>query len=187
MSALNHFLKNIVTAFAVIVWFSLPAAAVEQARLDRLFQQLKQVEEAEAIKIAAEITLEMSKSGSPAMDLLLKRGKDALEAGDTQAAIEHLTALTDHAPNFAEGWHARATAFFQAGKLGPALADLEQTLALNPRHFGALYGLAVIFEQLNRNEEAYDAYSEVLAIHPHHEDVAKALERLEPLVNGVNL
>ena len=38
------------------------------------------------------------------MDLLLERGRKAMSEGDTNTAIEHLTALTDHAPNFAEGW-----------------------------------------------------------------------------------
>jgi len=187
MSALNHFLKNIVTAFAVIVWFSLPAVAVEQARLDRLFQQLKQVEEAEALKIAAEITLELSKSGSPAMDLLLKRGKDALEAGETQAAIEHLTALTDHAPNFAEGWHLRAVAYLQTGRYGPALADLERALALRPRHFDAIFGLGVILEELERPDMALEAFQRVQEIHPHHEHLADALDRLNGALGGEDL
>ena len=81
MSALNHFINNTVAAFAVIVMFSIPCHAVEQARLDRLFGELKAAEQAEARKIAAEISLEFSKSGSASMDLLLKRGRDALESG----------------------------------------------------------------------------------------------------------
>src|SRR5690606_3470319 len=89
----------------------------------------------------ADILREWSKSGSPAMDLLLKRGREAMEAGDLKAAIEHLTALTDHAPEFAEGWNARATAYFLAGAFGPSVDDIRHTLALNPRHFGALAGL----------------------------------------------
>ena len=66
--------------------------------------------------------------------------------GDDQPslAIEHFTALIDHAPDFAEGYNARATAFFQTGQFGQSLADIQQTLALNPRHFGAISGLALI-------------------------------------------
>jgi tetratricopeptide (TPR) repeat protein len=88
------------------------------------------------------------------MDLLLQRGKDAMAAGDFPAAIEHLTALTDHAPDFAEGFNARATAYFQAGQLGPSIEDIARTLTLNPRHFGALSGLGMIFEDLGRPEKA---------------------------------
>ncbi len=187
MSALNHFLKNIVTAFGVIVWFSLPLAAADEARLDRLYAQLKQVEPEEAVKIGNEIVLELSRSGSAAMDLLLKRGRDALEAGETQMALEHLTALTDHAPEFAEGWHLRAVAYRQAELYGQAIADLERALALRPRNFEAIYGLGVILEEVNRPDMAYEAYTRVLEIHPHFEDVSEALDRLEGSLDGENL
>lgn len=187
MSALNHFLKNIVTAFVAIVMFSLPCAAVEQARLDRLFAQLQDADAAEAGKIGDEIVLELSKSGSAAMDLLLKRGRDALEANDTRAAIEHLTALTDHAPEFAEGWHMRAVAYSRSGRYGPAIADLERALALTPRHFEAIYGLGVILEELDRPEMAIEAYERVLEIHPHYEDVADVLDRLNAALAGKEL
>ena len=104
MSALNHFLKNTVAAFGAIVMFSIPCAAADQARLDRLYAQLLQAEEAEAVKIGKEITLELSRSGSSAMDLLLKRGRDALEAGEVaeklaleRVALEDLPAeITNH-------------------------------------------------------------------------------------------
>lgn len=187
MSALNHFLKNTVAAFVAIVMFSLPCAAVDQARLDRLYAQLQQAEEAEAVKIGNEITLELSRSGSSAMDLLLKRGRDALEAGETQTAIEHLTALTDHAPEFAEGWHLRAVAYRQAELFGQAISDLERALSLRPRNFEAIYGLGVILEELERPEMAYDAYSRVLEIHPHFEDVTDVLDRLSGSLDGENL
>ena len=187
MSALNHFLKNTVAAFGVIVWFSLPLAAADEARLDRLYAQLKQVEPAEAVKIGNEIVLELSRSGSSAMDLLLKRGRDALEAGQTQEAIEHLTALTDHAPEFAEGWHLRAIAYRQAELFGQAISDLERTLALRPRNFEAIYGLGLILEELGRPDMAHEAYTRVLEIHPHFEDVSEALDRLSGQVEGENL
>ncbi len=167
--------------------FSLPSAAVEQARLDRLFAQLQQSETEEARKVGDEIVLELSKSGSSAMDLLLKRGRDALEAGDTKAAIEHFTALTDHAPEFAEGFHMRAVAYTRAELYGPAIADLERALALRPRHFQAIYGLGVILEELDRPNMAYEAYTRVLAIHPHYQDVPEALDRLSGALDGENL
>ena len=187
MSALNHFLKNTVAAFLAIVWFSLPSAAVEQVRLDRLFAQWKQVEAAEAVKIGREIVLELSKSGSSAMDLLLKRGRDALEAGEINTAIEHLTALTDHAPEFAEGWHMRAVAYSRADLFGPAIADLERALALRPRHFEAIFGLGLILEELNRPDMALEAFDRVLDIHPHYNEAIEARERLSGKTGGENL
>lgn len=187
MSALNHFLKNTVASVLAIVMFSLPLTAAEDARLDRLFAELLEAEPEQAVKVAREIELEWSKSGSAAMDLMLRRGRDALEAGETALAIEHLTALTDHAPDFAEGWYARAVAYTRAQLFGPALEDLERAIALRPRHFGAIYGLGVILEELGRPDMAQEAYEAVLAIHPTQSESIAAIARLKPFLSGRDL
>lgn len=162
-------------------------AVAQTEALDSLFAELKDADAQAAARIEREIWNEWSKSGSPAMDLLLQRGRDAMAEGDTAAAIEHFTALTDHAPDFAEGWNARATAYFQAGEWGPSVNDIAQTLTLNPRHFGALSGLGMIFEQLEQPEKALEAYEAALAIHPHLEGVIEAVERLEAETAGTDL
>ena len=96
------------------------------------------------------------------MDLLLKRGREAMAAGRNDEAIEHFTALIDHDPDFAEGWNARATAYFNAGLLGPSVADIAETLKRNPKHFGALSGLGAIYEQLDRKDRALQVYRAAL-------------------------
>jgi tetratricopeptide (TPR) repeat protein len=181
------FLHNrVVAAFMLLFVLALPAAA-QTDQLDALFDRLKEADPASAQRIEGEIWTEWSKSGSAAMDLLLQRGKDAMAAGDFPAAIEHLTALTDHAPDFAEGFNARATAYFQAGQLGPSIEDIARTLTLNPRHFGALSGLGMIFEDLGRPEKALEVYKAALAIHPHLPGVLDAVQRLETETGGRNL
>lgn len=161
------------------------AAASEY--LDNLYAELANPDNLEWRRTQADILREWSKSGSPAMDLLLKRGREAMEAGDLQAAIEHFTALTDHAPDFAEGWNARATAYFLAGQFGPSIADIQRTLALNDHHFGALSGLGQILEELGQDDRAVAAYRAALAIHPHQEAIKQALERLEKKTTGTEL
>jgi tetratricopeptide (TPR) repeat protein len=128
-----------------------------------------------------------SLSGSPAMDLLLERGRRAMAEGEFDAAIEHLTALTDHAPDFAEGWNARATAFYMAGQFGPSIADIARTLALNPAHFGALAGLGHIFRALDEPERALAAYRAALAIHPNKPELREAVETLEAALGGQDI
>lgn len=186
MRARDLFHNHVVAALLLLLTCFAPHAG-RAADLDSLFAQLKEADAPEAARLEREIWNEWSKSGSPAMDLLLKRGRDAMAAGDTQAAIEHLTALTDHAPDFAEGWNARATAYFQAGELGPSVNDIAKTLTLNPRHFGALSGLGMIFEQLDQPEKALEAYKAALAIHPHLQGVIEAVERLEAETAGTDL
>lgn len=116
-----------------------------------------------------------------------REGRKALAAGDTRTAIDHLTALIDHAPDFAEGWNARATAYFQAGMFGPSMADIAHVLTLNPRHFGALAGLGTMLEQMDRPKPALEAYRAALAIHPHLDGVEQAVERLEAKAAGQEL
>ena len=170
----------------MLLWAFGPAAA-QTAKLDDLFSQLQTSTDEESAQITQNIWIEWSKSGSPTMDLLLKRGRDALSAGNPQAAIEHFTALIDHAPDFAEGYNARATAYYQAGELGPSVSDIAKALTLNPRHFGALSGLGQIFEQLNEPAKALEVYKAALAINPHMTDVEDAVKRLEADLAGQDL
>lgn len=162
-------------------------ALAQTEALDDLFVRLQEADAKASQRIERQIWSEWSKSGSPAMDLLLQRGRDALGAGDTTGAIEHLTALIDHAPDFAEGWNARATAYFQAGLYGPSVADIAEVLRLNPRHFGALAGFGAILEQTGKEAQALEVYRAALAIHPHLQGVLDSVERLEKKTAGQDL
>lgn len=167
---------------AILIGFTgLPAAA---ETLDEMFAELQTSDAPAAGRLERKIWREWSKSGSASMDLLLKRGRDAMEAGDIEAAIEHFTALIDHAPDFAEGWNARATAYFQAGLFGPSVADIAQVLRLNPRHFGAMSGFARILEETEKPDRALAVYKAALAIHPHLAGIKDAVERLETKAAG---
>ena len=158
----------------------------EREDLDLLFAELAQPEGESWARAETDILRIWSRSGSAAMDLLYKRGEAALDAGDTAGAIGHLTALTDHAPDFAAGWHLRAVAFYLNDDFGPALADLQQVLALEPRQFAALTQLGVMFEELGDSRRALEAYRESLKIHPHQQDAADAVTRLEQETQGTD-
>lgn len=179
---------NRVLRFAVILYVTfLTAALAQDDEASELLRQLQTVPSDEAMRLTGEIMERWSHSGSAALDYLLDRGTEAIEAQDYRAAIEHLTALTDHAPEFAEGWNARGTAFYLMEELGMALADLERAIALNPQHFGALSGIGVILEQIDQPEAALNAYEAAHAIHPHMPDVADAIERLRDATQGTSL
>ena len=175
-------LKCIVTAFLVAT----PSLA-DNAELEALFEGLQGADSTAAAQIESRIYEIWSNSGSPSMDLLLERGRNALEAGDNVLAIRHFTALIDHAPEFAEGYNGRATAYFQAGRFGLSLEDIRRTLELNPRHFAAMSGLALILEELGQKEDALAAWREVERLHPNREGLKDAIARLERQVEGETL
>ena len=179
----THRFKCIVTALCVMVGFSLPAYA-QQTTLDELYQELATADESTYVRIERQIIARWENSGSAAMDLLLRRGKDALDNGAPDEALEHFTALVDHAPQFAEGYYGRASAYYLLGRIGPALDDIRQVLALNPRHFEAMRGLALIMEELERPADALEVYEMVLAIHPNADVALDAVARLELQLEG---
>lgn len=185
MKVHRWFLNRIVTAVSAV--FLLATMVGAQEPLDDMFDKLKTADARAAARLEREIWNEWSKSGSAAMDLLLQRGRDALAAGNIPEAIEHFTALTDHAPDFAEGWNARATAYYQARQLGPSISDIARTLTLNPRHFGAMAGLGAIYEELDNPQKALEIYRAALAIHPNLRGVSESAERLEAEVAGTEL
>lgn len=152
-----------------------------------LLERLKSAPAPEAMQIERELVLIWSHSGSPAMDLLLERGRRALAEGDAAAAVEHLTALTDHAPDFAEGWNARAIAYWQLGRFGPSIADIQKTLALNPNHFGAMSGLATMLEDMGAFEQALTVLQRVASIHPTRPGVREGIERLQKKIGAAEL
>ena len=184
MDIATNNLKGIVAVAVavVIVTFSTSCVAQQADIRDEvsLLQQLAQSTPEQATGLDRQLQVLWSQSGSASADLLLERGREALGDGNITAAIDHLTALTDHAPEFAEGWHVRASAFFEIERLNAS--DLEQALALNPNNYEAIYGLGLIFEIVGKPEQAFQAYSRVLAIHPHHEEVTNAVNRLKPQI-----
>jgi tetratricopeptide (TPR) repeat protein len=161
--------------------------AMENDKLDQLFNDLAGANADEVSLIEQNIMTEFARSGSDAMDLLLERGRDALAAGDSVLAVEHLTALIDHAPNFAEGYNTRATAYFTMGYYGLAMNDIAQTLALEPRHFGALSGMAQIFAELDRPATARKVLLQIQQINPQMQGLLPRIEQLDLALNGAAL
>lgn len=183
----NFAVASRLLAGAVVLVIGAGRLAAQDADMDELFARLQKADAKEAGRIERLIEIEWSKSGSPAMDLLLQRGRDALDNGDPEAAIEHLTALTDHAPDFAEGWNMLAIAYYQEGEFGPSIEDLGRTLTLNPRHFRALEELGQIFEEIGEPEKALEVYKAALAIHPQMQSVLEAVKRIEAATAGQDL
>lgn len=166
---------------------SATVACAQDAELDTLFDALRDASGQAAVQIEQKIWQEWSRSGSASMDFLLERGRKTLEADEIGVAIDHLTALIDHAPDFAEAYNARATAYYRAGLYGPSLSDIREVLRRNPRHFGALGGLGLILEEIGEPAGALEAYRRVAELYPNRDGLADAIRRLEHEVDGQDI
>ncbi|WP_092076205.1 hypothetical protein [Poseidonocella sedimentorum] len=148
--------------------------------LDALFAELRAAETAQdAARTARRIERIWGKSGSASVDLLLERGRDAMEEGDTAAAVEHFSAATDHAPGWAHGYTLRAEAFFMAERFGPALEDIAVALAAEPRDFRALTLFGAIMLHLDEMAHARDAFARLATIHPLSDDLSTLQEQVD--------
>ena len=186
MGMITQTYKPIVTAFAFVVGGTL-AAWGQSATVDELFDRLERAEEAEVVRLESQVMTEWSKSGSPSVDLLLQRGQESIGAGDFPTAVDHFTAAINYAPDFAEAYNGRATAFFMMGELGPSIDDIRQTLVLNPRHFGALMGFAAILETVGQPERALEVYQKIQDMIPADPNANAAIDRLTLDLQGQTL
>ncbi len=132
----------------------LPAAALADQKdpiLPELFEALRTAKsEAEAEPYVMEIWRRWSYVGDYAASVRLLQGVAKMEAGDLNAAISEFDVLVDMVPDFAEGWNRRATVYFMIGDYARSVLDIQRTLALEPRHFGALSGLAMIYNEIGK-------------------------------------
>ena len=128
-----------------------------------------------------------AESGSDTADLLLRRARQAIGAEEYPDALKILDATIALQPDWAEGWNARATARYLDDDYDGSMADIAQTLKREPRHLGALMGMAAILEARGKTEDALKVYEQALAIAPHWRNAQEAADRLKAALAGEEL
>lgn len=157
--------------------------APEDDRLDGLFAKLKKERNPESAgAIAEQIRETFSISGSATVDMLMGSATKAASEKRFGAALDFLDQVTLLAPDFAEGWNRRATVHYMMGNLPKAMSDTARVLTLEPRHIGALGGLAGILQETGRSKQALEAWESYLSYYPADRDAQKqALELINKL------
>src|SRR5580704_4171380 len=153
--------------------------------IDFLFEALKAAPDEDIAKqVESRIWAIWLASGSDTADLLMSRVKAAIEAKDTRLAIQLLDSIIEIKPDYIEAWNRRATLFFAIKDYGRAMADIQEVLNREPRHFGALAGLGMILEEVGENKQALDAYRKALAVNPHMQKIPEQVKALSEKVEG---
>lgn len=154
-------------------------------RLEKLFAELKRERsEKAAERIAGRISGEWARSGSATVDLMMGWAKQGIDAKEFDVALDFLDQVTVLKPDYAEGWNLRATAHFLMNDYRMSMADIERTLALEPRHFGALSGMAMILRNTDHKEQALAAYERVLAVYPMNRGAQNEVATLSDELTG---
>jgi tetratricopeptide (TPR) repeat protein len=152
---------------------------------DQLFAQLKKVERPEdAHPIEQKLIGLFRASGSPSVDLLMTRANAALATADNKTARKLIEAVTQIAPNYAEGWHARAGMEQADGDDTAALVSLQKVVLLNPRNFNALDELGDMLQDYGDKAGALKLYRRALEIDPQLEGAGHKVRELTQSVEG---
>ena len=181
---MKNFMHWLVTAATLT--FAVPVqGAQNDPRLDALFAELRDAATTEdAAPIEQNIWNIWLLSGNGEVDAHMLRGLHAMGKGDNEVALESFDKLVAAQPDFAEGWNKRATVNYLLGRFDASVIDIQKTLALEPRHFGALSGLALINLALSREREALKAFEAALRLHPNFPGAETHIRELQEKLRG---
>ncbi|WP_020593792.1 tetratricopeptide repeat protein [Kiloniella laminariae] len=86
--------------------------------------------------------------------------------GAYDEALQNYTSIIERNPNYAEAWNKRALIHYLMGNLERSLSDIDRTLLLEPRHFGALAGQGLIYIAQEKWRLAQKSLEKALDVHP---------------------
>ena len=160
------------------------SAVGREDQLDRLFAQLREAD-ANPAQVEFKIWTLWGQSSSAMADVLLNQGAVAMGAGEFAAAEKVLNSVVSAFPDYAEAYNKRATLYFMMQRNSDSLADIEKTLDLEPRHFGALSGRGMILRAQGKNSEAMAAFKSALRLNPHMPGAKAAVVELGKLEQDI--
>ena len=168
------------TIFLIFLMVSISQADQNDPKLEILFNDLS---ETQSEMKAQPILLEIWSIWSVAIDTKTQEKFDAgnqlMSKRQYEESILMFSDAINLQPTFAEAWNKRATVNYIIGNYEESISDIFSTLELEPRHFGALDGLAQIYMLQNKYFKAAQVYRKILEILPYNKKAIMHLEYLE--------
>ena len=171
-----------------LVWPMTAGADQKDPRLDELFAVLQTSSDPGELSAAHGKIWEIW-TGNDDVTLfsLMAQGIALMNNQRLGEALQVFDDLVEIAPNYAEAWNKRATVHFLLGNLADSIADVDATLELEPRHFGALSGLGQIEMQRGDPEAALSAFEAALQVHPHLPGTLGVIRQLRRNLGRISL
>lgn len=177
---------------ALIAWLVVAAMAPEAARADQqdprlapLFARLQTTASAsEAQAIERRIWAIWGQADDARANVLMREGVIAMASRQYEVALQRFDRLIEQAPDFAEAWNKRATLYYLMGNYPASVLDIRRTLELEPRHFGALSGLGLIYDAIDDPAAALRSFEAALAINPHLDTTRERIKQLRGQLGG---
>lgn len=146
--------------------------------------QQRLVDESPLVRGVAEqgLWLLWSRSGDKAIDALMAKGVEEMQAGQFKESIATFSEVIRRKPAFTEGWNKRATVLFLAGEFRKSLADCDEVMKRNPYHFGALAGYGQIYFQQEQYDKAIKYWKRALQVNPNMISLEINIKAAEQLI-----
>ena len=180
--------KILVILSLSLFFFSNVNAEERNNKLDKLFTQLKNTKELSSAQVIEKEIWEIwsihpsdNRRGFRLTELLTQ-GTRLMNMGELSKAYKLFTQIIAAEPDWAEAWNKRATVLYLMKQYESSLADIEITLVLEPRHFGALSGQALNYIELNLYEKAIESYKAAQRIYPIIDAAKKMIPQLKELI-----
>ena len=154
-------------------------------QLDNLFTALKrQRDPDQASLIADQINAQFADSGSATINLLMQWADKAIQDKRNGAAMDYLDQVISLKPDYVEGWNRRATLNFAIGDYRKSMEDINQVLRIEPRHFGALAGMAAILSEGGNDAQALRVWDRFLEVYPANRSAQEEANKLSEKLAG---
>ena len=176
--------KKIIIILSLLFISNIATADQNDPRLDYLFERLYETENQQEIRsLISDIWNIWYEVDDPKVIEYFEKGIQAMNLRYYPLAIRFFNNLIEEDPNFAEGWNKRATVHFMMGNFDQSMQDIIKTLELEPRHFGALDGMGLIFIHQGQFQQAIDVYDKMLEIFPFSVKTMDKKERIQSFIS----
>ena len=185
----NHLNMRVISKILIVIISLLFASKIALAdqndpRLNNLFKKLNETENQDEIRdLISDIWNIWYEVDDPKVIEYFEKGIQAMNLRNYPLAIRFFNNLIEEDPNFAEGWNKRATVHFMMGNFDQSMQDIIKTLELEPRHFGALDGMGLIFIHQGQFQQAIDVYDKMLEIFPFSVKTMDKKERIQSFIS----
>ena len=174
-----------------LLFFSNVNAEERKIKLDKLFTQLKNTKNLSSSQIVENKIWKIWEN-HPSNDRrgyrlteLLDQGSLLINRRELNKAYEIFTQIIAEEPEWAEAWNKRATVLYLMDQYQSSLDDINITLTLEPRHFGALSGQALNYIELKQYEKAIKSYKDAQKIYPSMDGAKKMILELQELIKDL--
>ena len=181
-------LTTLILAFIISLPWAASRADQKDPRLPDLFAILSaEGEPLKAQSAERRIWSIWTQHADNGINTLMHHGVQKMGAGEFAEALKAFDAIVAAKPDFAEGWNKRATVYFLMGAYDASVRDIEATLVLEPKHFGAISGLGLIYRAIGKPEAALKAFEKTLEIYPWSVGAQIHIEQLREALKGKKL